>query len=108
MPGSIRSGPSSPGRAILFQDAAFSVDAFCKCGKPWLGRYVGCIQSRSSSLLYLSIESRLSSFLSCLLSSVRILLGCVFRFCLVPGVCAFALELCLILITCISFLAQKE
>jgi hypothetical protein len=37
MPGSIRSGPSSPGRAylaILSQDAVFSVDALCKCGKP--------------------------------------------------------------------------
>jgi len=40
MPGSRgRSGPSSPGRAILSQDAVFSVDALCKCGKPRLGRW---------------------------------------------------------------------
>jgi hypothetical protein len=38
MPGSVRSGPSSPDRAILSQDAVFSVDALCKCGKPRLGR----------------------------------------------------------------------
>jgi hypothetical protein len=29
---------SSPGRAILSQDAAFSVVAFGMCGKPRLGR----------------------------------------------------------------------
>jgi hypothetical protein len=39
MSGSVRSGPSSPGRAILSQDAVFSVDALCKCGKPRLGRW---------------------------------------------------------------------
>jgi len=38
VPGSIRPGPSSPSRAILSQDAAFSVDALCKCEKPWLER----------------------------------------------------------------------
>jgi hypothetical protein len=40
MPGSIRSGPSSPGRAILSQDAVFSVDALCKCGKTVTGALV--------------------------------------------------------------------
>jgi hypothetical protein len=40
MSGSIRSGPSNPGRAILSQDAVFFVDALCKCGKPRLGRWL--------------------------------------------------------------------
>jgi hypothetical protein len=38
--GSVRSGPSSPGRAIISQDAEFSVDTLCKCGKPRLGRWL--------------------------------------------------------------------